>query len=621
MTFNMFPDIPQIEDNEITSELAPVPQWKDCDAPFMDFENGCPDEMALYTIFSGMDCPTGVMTMEANPIWDSAPAHTYWEPRTIRSQPPELPQVDALDVQWIAPSMKPLSLPSLAPDDSSSGDESSAESLTNSIAYDSPPESSFPGAGFASACRPYTDGQRPFESGAIPFNHGVQLQDIQPWDESYGEVQEHASGFEDSSPQPPFFSMGYSGPMEREDSDKGKGPMDSNNRDPACRDESPAESELLSDIDYTPRRENTRGKVAAPSKTKQKNLRVHNKTRSTPGKVYKKTASEKKTIEIVSSGASSKMACPECSSVLSNQSQLQKHIAVSHTRPFKCTFSLYRCTSTFGSKNEWKRHVMSQHLRLGVWRCDLDGCVPLGMPSSPASICSPPSSAAEWASPAREGSQEAEDEVEYNEFNRKDLFTQHLKRMHMDEMPAHAQRTSDRAAMAVWLRETSKRCFNYVRGPPPRSECGYCAGGASRAIVFHGPSGWEQRMEHVGKHLEAGRLADSDWVEDVGLRDWLCNEGLLEPCPQGGWQLSAAGGGGNPSRARLTGAATGDALYVVIATWPPCVPARNGPFCIYVLNDGSAGHIKEWLGWKWYGRMASGRSRAPSRAKNKREEI
>ncbi|EZF70942.1 hypothetical protein H105_06858 [Trichophyton soudanense CBS 452.61] len=39
-------------------------------------------------------------------------------------------------------------------------------------------------------------------------------------------------------------------------------------------------------------------------------------------------------------------------------------------RIFTCVFAPYGCTSSFASKNEWKRHVLSQHLQLGFYRCD-----------------------------------------------------------------------------------------------------------------------------------------------------------------------------------------------------------------------------------------------------------
>jgi len=91
--------------------------------------------------------------------------------------------------------------------------------------------------------------------------------------------------------------------------------------------------------------------------------------------------------------------CSLCSHApFKDSSSLRKHIAAAHTRPFPCAFSFAGCTSTFGSKNEWKRHIASQHLCLTFYRCS----------SCPQSTV----------------------EGKGNEFNRKDLFTQHLRRMH-----------------------------------------------------------------------------------------------------------------------------------------------------------------------------------------------
>lgn len=43
-------------------------------------------------------------------------------------------------------------------------------------------------------------------------------------------------------------------------------------------------------------------------------------------------------------------------------------------------------------------------------------------------------------------------------------------------------------------------------------------------VVFEGEGAWDDRMEHVGKHLEKG---DTGEVEDDGLRQWMAEEGLL----------------------------------------------------------------------------------------------
>ncbi|KAL9637519.1 MAG: hypothetical protein Q9164_002134, partial [Protoblastenia rupestris] len=86
--------------------------------------------------------------------------------------------------------------------------------------------------------------------------------------------------------------------------------------------------------------------------------------------------------------------CTHCPHVSSSPTTLAKHIFTKHTRPYTCLFSPYACTLNFGSKNEWTRHIRVQHLQLEHWVCDLDKCAGT------------------------------------HSFDRKDLFTQHVRRMH-----------------------------------------------------------------------------------------------------------------------------------------------------------------------------------------------
>jgi len=205
--------------------------------------------------------------------------------------------------------------------------------------------------------------------------------------------------------------------------------------------------------------------------------------------------------------------CPtHPSKTFKSASEYRKHIQTSHTRPFVCTFSVYGCNSTFGSKNEWKRHVTSQHLRLGFWRCDLGAC--------------------------------AHDPARPNDFNRKDLFTQHVRRMHA---PGPKASRPERERWEAGLEALRQRCWVKSRETPEKSECGFCgceeAGG--RKVAFEGAGSWEERMEHVGRHFEKGDGARLVWKEDVGLRDWMVGEGLLE-------RVGGCSGSGN-GKFRLTG--------------------------------------------------------------------
>ena len=218
--------------------------------------------------------------------------------------------------------------------------------------------------------------------------------------------------------------------------------------------------------------------------------------------------------------------CSDCKFEAASKSALRKHTLTVHIRPFTCSFRIYGCPATFGSKNEWKRHVSSQHLRLGFWRCDLDGCLPSGGPQSKL-----PGSA--------NGSTRAcsEEVVTYNDFNRKDLFTQHLRRMHA---PGHGASKTNRDSFDLSLAATCTRCWVSLRSPPVFRTCGFCDEdepfmGDDRGKV----ATWETRMEHVGRHLEIGHGQSRIWHEDMVLRDWMAENDLIQQGKNGAWTLTS----------------------------------------------------------------------------------
>ena len=178
------------------------------------------------------------------------------------------------------------------------------------------------------------------------------------------------------------------------------------------------------------------------------------------------------------------------------------------TRPFACSFSHYGCNSTFGSKNEWKRHVMSQHLQLGFYRCDVGPCVP----GHGRTTASHPHART------------------HNDFNRKDLFTQHQRRMHCPWSPSNrAPSAQQKEAFEHSLEAVRQRCWRQQRTPPDKSVCGFCD------RVFEGPSTWDERMEHVGKHLEKGDIEEK---EDEELREWALQEGIIAAVGHGRFVLA-----------------------------------------------------------------------------------
>jgi len=176
-----------------------------------------------------------------------------------------------------------------------------------------------------------------------------------------------------------------------------------------------------------------------------------------------------------------------------DSSSLRKHIAAAHTRPFPCAFSFAGCTSTFGSKNEWKRHIASQHLCLTYYRCS----------SCPQSTV----------------------EGKGNEFNRKDLFTQHLRRMHAPFAIKKAIAKGDSKLQLEWethVKDMQTSCLVTRRQPPQRSACPK----PDCSNVFEGTGSWDDWTEHVGRHMEkgeAGRLG-----VDKLLARWALEQGIIE---------------------------------------------------------------------------------------------
>ena len=201
--------------------------------------------------------------------------------------------------------------------------------------------------------------------------------------------------------------------------------------------------------------------------------------------------------------------CPHCPHLSATPSSQQKHL-LTHTRPYLCIFSPYGCISTFSSKNEWKRHINTQHLRLGVWRCDIGACAPLPR--------------------RRRGADgDVEDGCTYNDFNRKDLFVQHLRRMHSPSLTGEGETETWNRTMEYAL----DRCWREIRKAPPARACGICR--RKRVVmVFEGSTAWDSWLEHVGGHLkDAGRgqpvvSGERGFLDDdEEMRAWFVDEGLL----------------------------------------------------------------------------------------------
>lgn len=187
-------------------------------------------------------------------------------------------------------------------------------------------------------------------------------------------------------------------------------------------------------------------------------------------------------------------------------------------RVFVCSFAPYGCESTFVSKNEWKRHTTSQHLQLGFYRCDVGKCSVYTYQTGLSSPYTSPNAQVTSSPPPVPAAQP-------NDFNRKDLFTQHQRRMHAPWLTGGRRRAptnEEHASFESSLEEVRLRCWYGLRQPPQQSNCGFCR------EVFTGEGSWEVRMEHVGRHFERDeRSSLGAEVEDRSLREWGLNEGIL----------------------------------------------------------------------------------------------
>ncbi|KAF7552621.1 hypothetical protein G7046_g7353 [Stylonectria norvegica] len=209
---------------------------------------------------------------------------------------------------------------------------------------------------------------------------------------------------------------------------------------------------------------------------------------------------------LLTSVASSPKACPECSNSFKDDTALQKHIKTQHTRQFICIFHFAGCEDTFAAKNEWKRHVMSQHIAHYYWLCKHDEC----------------------GRTSQNGTQRSRTPTHGRPFRRKDLFSQHARRMHAS--PTTRRTGKSRSAAAEWEAQLKsmqdnahrQRCElpTYMRCPA--QDC---------AADFHGETAWDERMEHVARHLEGATEGNEPKVQfggpnDDTLTEWAAHESV-----------------------------------------------------------------------------------------------
>ncbi|KAI3395477.1 hypothetical protein diail_1263 [Diaporthe ilicicola] len=289
--------------------------------------------------------------------------------------------------------------------------------------------------------------------------------------------------------------------------------------------------------------------------------------------------------------------CPECSHSFKDECTLQTHVRKQHTRPFICVFRFAGCESTFASKNEWKRHVMSQHLLLHYWLCDIDVCA--DNKNDPAA---PHSHSGKRSKSRRSDSALSSEPIgpplpDGAIFNRKDLYTQHLRRMHT---PSHIKKTgsakstkkitassqaSSCTTPAEWddhiktlqCQALRERCQlpDYMKCPAPRC-----------SQTFTGADAWDQRMEHVARHLEKAAAGAEEPVvfggpTDPSLMAWVARPDVAvarQGAGTGAWVLNnpLRSAGDSRTTGRKRSAPSAGASPVVVVASPAVTPVASG---------------------------------------------
>ncbi|KAF4457977.1 c2h2 finger [Fusarium albosuccineum] len=266
----------------------------------------------------------------------------------------------------------------------------------------------------------------------------------------------------------------------------------------------------------------TRGKLSRAAKANTRRpKRPDSATNDRKTKVSKPSSASRNgsNRKILSSTVVNTKTCPHCDLGFSDNGSLQKHINVMHKRPFICVFHFAGCDKIFANKNEWKRHVWAQHLNLHYWLCTNGTCG--------------------YSSNQDEGS--ATDPTHGRIFRRKDLFTQHIRRMHAPEAVAKAGK-KDKNLPADWVAKEKA-----MQTAAARQRCELpthmrCPAEGCRLEFNNHQKTWDNRMEHVAIHLE--RAANNEeppvvfgGVGDEALTDWASSVQVIEWGVMGGWKM------------------------------------------------------------------------------------
>ncbi|KAM3555966.1 hypothetical protein ARSEF4850_005750 [Beauveria asiatica] len=219
----------------------------------------------------------------------------------------------------------------------------------------------------------------------------------------------------------------------------------------------------------------------------------------------------------------STVKCTQCNLTFSSVSTFARHVRSEHVRPLFCIFHYAGCTSRFAFKNEWKRHVISQHLNLQYWVCIEGSCALKQRPLAESPTTTVP--------------------CQGSIFNRKDLYTQHLRRMHstLEIDPAY----SDTRGPAP---SQSRDHIRGLQDKAARTRCSLphimlCP--VSGCLTqFSGPNTWDDWMEHISTHMLRAASGKEAAVNCGGSNGWTLSEwaaseavGITRQTCSGAWTL------------------------------------------------------------------------------------
>ncbi|EGU87022.1 hypothetical protein FOXB_02416 [Fusarium oxysporum f. sp. conglutinans Fo5176] len=273
------------------------------------------------------------------------------------------------------------------------------------------------------------------------------------------------------------------------------------------------------DDEYRPNCRTKSSRNAKGGSRRGRTRRLSSTTNASRGKVTKsRTVTHGTTARKLLSSCES-ILCLHCQKVFNDDVSLQKHINAMHTRPFICVFHFAGCNHAFANKNEWKRHVSAQHLNLHYWLCTTGACgyssTPLKCVLGTATHC--------------------------KVFKRKDLYTQHIRRMHAPEEVAKADK-KNKTFPPDWLAQEKKLQEEAFRQRCKLPDYMHCPAKGCTKVFNNGHKTWDDRMEHVAVHLERAAKNEEPHVVFGGTNDEALTEWASHPnvrvitSTSGGWE-------------------------------------------------------------------------------------